>query len=533
MKYFLPFLFPVFLYGCAQIVQPTGGDRDEDPPVLDTLRSTPNFQTNFKKQELEFWFDEYVQLKDVFSQVVTSPPLRYDPPDLYIRKKSVRLEFDEREELKENATYVINFGEAVRDITENNPTELRFVFSTGDFIDSLSVGGKVKDSFTGDPVEDILVMLYDNLADSVVYTERPFYFSRTDEKGNFKIQNLRADTFKIFVLKDSNLDYLYNADTEQIGFTDSLLIVSDSLQPQDLQLSAFTADPKARLLEDNQEGYGVVRLLFDRPPTEAKIDYLDFGQTVVKEVKGDSLLLWYDDPAGGTWNFYVGEGEYIDTLTVEAFSKSEYLKTDTFFMENKKFGTQKLNPTKPIKLIFNHPVDSIVTDSILFTTDTLRTPVKNNIIVDSIEKRTLNLTFKPKSGTTYDLTLLPGAVYDIYGASNRDTVEVSYETADLKEFGNINLTVDSLDASINYVFELLLKDQVIKSLKAGGTEQFTYNFVALPPGSYRLRIIEDTDGNGRWSPGNYEEKRQSERVFEKSIEALRANWDVEAEISIE
>lgn len=533
MKYYLPFLFLLFLIGCAQIVQPTGGDRDEDPPVLDTLRSTPNFQTNFKKQELEFWFDEFVQLKDVFSQVVTSPPLRYDPPDLYIRKKSVRLEFDEREELKENATYVINFGEAIRDITENNPTELRYVFSTGDFIDSLSVGGKVKDSFSGDPVEDILVMLYDNLADSVVYTERPFYFARTDKNGNFKIQNLRADTFKIFVLKDSNLDYLYNADTEQIGFSDSLLIVSDSLQPKDLRLSAFTADPKARLLEDNQEGYGVVRLLFDRSPTEAKIDYFDFGQTVVKEVKDDSLLLWYDDPAGGTWDFYVGEGEYIDTLTVEAFSKTEYLKTDTFFLENKKFGTQKLNPTKPIKLIFNHPVDSIVTDSILFTTDTLRTPVKNSIAVDSIEKRTLNLTFKPKTGVTYDLTLLPGAVYDIYGASNRDTVEISYETADIKEFGNINLTVDSLDASINYVFELLLKDQVIKSLKAGGTEQFTYNFVALPPGSYRLRIIEDTDGNGRWSPGDYDERRQSERVFEKSIEALRANWDVEAEISIE
>ncbi|MGK0363202.1 MAG: hypothetical protein ACI85O_000246 [Saprospiraceae bacterium] len=535
-KYFSEIYFSlilIFATSCAQIVAPTGGPKDEDPPILDTLNSTPNFQTNFTKQELEFQFDEWVQLKDVFNQVVTSPPLRYGPPEVYLRKKSVRLKFDEREELKENATYVINFGDAIRDLSENNPTELRFVFSTGDFIDSLSIGGKVLDSFTAEPVEDIIVMLYDNLSDTVVRTERPFYFAKTDKTGKFKIENLRADTFKIFALKDTNLDYLYNSEAEQIGFSDSLLIVNDSLQPNNLRISAFLPTPKLTLQDDVQDKYGLLRMAFSQSAEAAKIDYIDFGQKVYQEVKEDSLLLWYDDPSGGLWEFYLDGGDRVDTIEIGGFPKEAFMLSDTFFLENKKFGNQKVNPKKQAKLTFNHPVDSIDMQRIIFTEDTLKTKVKGFFTIDTQEKRTVNLTYKWKETMPYELTVLPEAFTDLYGFKNKDTIQIKYQTTDLKEFGNINLTVDSLDSDLNYVFELMLKDNVIETLKNSGEPTFQHNFIALPPGNYTLRIVEDTDGNGKWSPGNYDLKTQSERVFEKKIEEVRANWDVDAVLEIE
>lgn len=536
MKNFQLFAFFLFLTicaaSCAQIVPPTGGDRDEIPPVLDTLESTVNFQTNFIKKPLKFQFDEWVQLKDVFSQVVTSPPLRY-PLDIYLRKKSVRVEFDEREELKENATYVINFGESIRDITESNPTELRYVFSTGEFIDSLSVGGKVLDAFTAEPIADILVLLYDNLSDTVVRTERPFYFSKTDKTGKFKIENLRSDTFKVFVLQDANLDYLYNSEAETIGFLDSFLIVNDSIQPQNIALSAFLPTTALSLQDDIQEKYGLLRLAFNRKPDDAKVNYIDFGQKVVQEIKGDSLLVWYDDPSDGNWEIYVGENEIIDTIEIGEFPRAKFIETDTFFLENKKFGKQKVNPKKQAKLIFNHPVDSIDATKISFTEDTLKTKVKGKFTIDTKEKRTINLTFNWKENLPYDLIILPGAVTDLYGFVNKDTINIAYQTTDNKDFGNINLTVDSLDAEINYVFELMLQEDVIETLKSSKTTVFQHDFVALPPGNYRLRIIEDNDGNGKWSPGNYDLKTQSERIFEKKIEEVRANWDVDAILKIE
>ncbi|MCB0640491.1 MAG: carboxypeptidase regulatory-like domain-containing protein, partial [Phaeodactylibacter sp.] len=106
--------------------------------------------------------------------------------------KTVLFEFDENEELRENATYIINFGDAIKDFTEGNIAPIRFIFSTGDYIDSLEVKGRVVDAVSGEPVSDVLVMLYDNLNDTVVRTERPFYFSRTDKAGQFKIENVKA-----------------------------------------------------------------------------------------------------------------------------------------------------------------------------------------------------------------------------------------------------------------------------------------------------------------------------------------------------
>ncbi|MEM9850056.1 MAG: Ig-like domain-containing protein, partial [Bacteroidota bacterium] len=133
------------LIQCANPGTLTGGPKDEQPPRLDSLESTPNLQTNFEVQDIVLTFDEWIKLNNPFTQIVVSPPL--DPkPEVSLKGKSVLIEFDETTELRANATYTINFGEAIQDLTEGNPAEnLRFVFSTGDFIDSLEVSGQIKD----------------------------------------------------------------------------------------------------------------------------------------------------------------------------------------------------------------------------------------------------------------------------------------------------------------------------------------------------------------------------------------------------
>ena len=150
------------LFSCATPIAPDGGPKDETPPQVDSIGTTPNFQTNFQKQRIEITFDEWIKLDDVFNEVVVSPPLN-KRPQITTKGKTVRVDFDEEEVLREAATYTINFGEAVQDLTESNPAEdLRFVFSTGDFIDSLEISGTIKDVLTNEPVEGALFMLYDN-----------------------------------------------------------------------------------------------------------------------------------------------------------------------------------------------------------------------------------------------------------------------------------------------------------------------------------------------------------------------------------
>ncbi len=204
---FMPFLF---IQSCANIVAPTGGAKDEVPPKVIEEKSTPNFQTNFKKQRIALTFDEWIKLEDVFSQVVVSPPLE-EQPQVTQDGKKVIFEFGKKEILRENATYTINFGAAVKDLSEGNVAKnLRFVFSTGAIIDSLTVRGRVVDAQTGLPTEGVVLMLYDNFADSVVRKIKPFYFGRTDKNGEAIIDNVREGKFKVFALLDKDLNYLYN-----------------------------------------------------------------------------------------------------------------------------------------------------------------------------------------------------------------------------------------------------------------------------------------------------------------------------------
>ena len=155
-------LFPFFLLllsSCARQGAPTGGPKDTTPPRVDSLASTPNYAVRFQEKKIELRFDEWVTLSDVATQVVVSPPLRTKRvPDISLKGKTVVVEIPENDTLRPNTTYTINFGNAIKDLHEGNPAkDLRFVFSTGDFIDSLSVAGIVTDAYKLEPVENVAV----------------------------------------------------------------------------------------------------------------------------------------------------------------------------------------------------------------------------------------------------------------------------------------------------------------------------------------------------------------------------------------
>jgi hypothetical protein len=70
---------------CANPIPPEGGPRDTTPPALDSLNSTRNYQTRFVKQTVVLAFDEWVELRDAFTQIVISPPR--EPRPLIVRTK--------------------------------------------------------------------------------------------------------------------------------------------------------------------------------------------------------------------------------------------------------------------------------------------------------------------------------------------------------------------------------------------------------------------------------------------------------------
>ena len=595
----MPLFYISILYAlttsCAQQQQLTGGPRDTFPPKLIKELSTPNFQTNFEIQDIDLVFDEYIELRDVIKQVVVSPPLNYIPKVERIKGfKTARFQFNEKEVLKEGVTYAINYGKSIKDLTESNEVEnLQFLFSTGDYIDSLKMTGKVVDVLTGDAVPEVLFMLYENFADTVVRTEKPYYFGKTDSEGKFMINYMKAGAFKGFALEDQDLNYLFNIPKERIGFTLDSIIITDTTETEVL-IQLFQEITTLEKPKMDASTYGFIKMGFKRAPYDAVLNYDAIGQELYKETEGDTIRYWYNLQDSIDWNFYFQRDTLIDTLTVKALSRQ--LQPIALSRQRAADEEIPLNPFKPLPITFNHPLKNVDTalvnfrgitlqatiadstenidvdtlaaqpndkpvkviltdstaiikdenleqpaiDSLAETVDStltaLATEGKRLVAgyqIDSLIKRTLILSYDWEEGKTYQVAFLPGALIDWYDESNKDTILLTYEVKAKNEFGTINLTATEMDSTKSYWFELRLGANVVKEFLVQDTKIYKASFPALLPGKYELKIIEDLNGNSRWDPGNYDKKLQSEKISTAAIEELRAGWDVEAEVKVD
>jgi hypothetical protein len=515
---------------CASIQPLVGGEKDEVAPALVEALSTPNYQTNVRPSQVVLSFDEWVVLEDVFNQVVVSPPLQYKL-DISLRGRKVLVQLDEREQLRDDATYTINFGVAVKDLTERNPAkDLRFVFATGSDLDSLVVEGVLEDAFTGEPIEKAMFMLYDELSDTVVRTQLPFYFGRSEKDGRFRIPNVRADTMKGFALLDADFNYLYNQPREKIGFPDTLVNTTDSLGISTLRIRMFEAARPMRLLEAETSILGRIQLLYSRPVSEALLttDRVD----VVTEYSGDTVRLWYAgvllDTLGWRLEVEVGE-EHRDTLMIKPVKGREVLRVELPLR-----GQTPLHPDAEAVLQFSHPVLAIDTSLMTWSEDSLVGIAGFGWRRDSTHVRRWLISRAWQEGSSYALEAMPGAFTDLHGQQNADTIRLSWRADMRKQYGIINLILEDMEEGLGYVLELLNsnKEVVRRERVTGLADQVRVRFGPIIPGQYALRVITDSNGNGRWDTGDYEQRRQPEEVMVYPLEQLRGNWELESRVRI-
>ncbi len=544
------------IYACANQVALTGGPRDESPPMLDTVLSFANNQTRVVKQPIELYFDEFVDLRDPSKQIVVSPPLKY-ALDAKARLKKVTLKFDDVEVLKEDVTYIINFGEAIQDFNESNKLQnFRIVFSTGDFIDSLSIKGKVMEAFTGNPLENVLVMLYDLLEDSIVFNERPFYFARTDREGLFEIGNIRADTFKVFALVDENLNYLYDLPTEKIGFIDSSIILHDSADLF-LEMSIFQEVSEPRYLSYDVVHQGKLKIEFNNEGAADSLYVVDeVSQYLEDDPESKVKFLWYAPRDLRGFKFMAHRKDGLDTINARINLRT----TDTLRNNLKVLKTNQeprigIKDSDSLVISFDRPfkavdserifllktTQSTISPSISDTTDvaaaldTVTLTLTDTVLFDIITEELPNLYLTIKSdwqaGDMLDLVLLEGAVIDIFGKPN-DSIAQKVEIATVESYGNLKIDIIFEDEDVQYVFEFLKQNKVIKRLTVDTTMK-TLNLYSIIPDQYELRIIKDINRNGKWDTGNYLEKRQPESLVMTPLEKLKAGWGTEIEINLD
>jgi hypothetical protein len=518
---------------CATMVTPTGGPKDVKAPTV--LKSVPsNFATGFNASTIALAFSEYIQLKDIENQLIISPPLQ-KTPEIKVKGKGITITF--KETLKENTTYNINFGNAISDITEGNVLEnFHYVFSTGSYIDSLSVNGKVINAQSLQPEKDVMVMLYDQFNDSLPFKERPLYFAKSKENGQFQITNLKRGAFKLFALKETNGNYLFDQPSEKIAFMEDKVLSSNK---DTLLLSLFEDESKRqRLIKSRAEKFGKIVFAFSKPYQQPFLDLLnpvaskkEWSLTEYSK-NSDTLTFWYTDPPADSLHFiFTYPTGKADTAHVALEPREKKSKNFQLAVTSNATNSS-FNIKTPVLFETSHPIKNYNASLISLIEDSIG--VKNFKLqqTDSLGLRHFLLNYAWKENAKYKILIPKKTFIDIYDLTN-DTVLFNFKMKSQEDYGQMALKI-SFPNSGHYIVQLLDEKEHLlteRKINTQGDENLQLNY--LDPNKYIIKVVEDKNANGRWDSGSYLEKRQPEKIwkYHEPI-SIRSNWDVQVDWKI-
>ncbi|WP_289663546.1 Ig-like domain-containing protein [Flavobacterium panacagri] len=530
LKYIL-FIILISVVSCAKRGSITGGLKDTLAPVL--ISSYPeNYSTNFKGNTITLNFDEYIKLKNTNKQLIISPPFKNEP---IITPTSVSkfIKIEIRDTLQPNTTYSLNFGQAIQDNNEGNAlNQFKYVFSTGPYIDSLKLNGRIKDSYEKYVDNFVSVMLYevnDKFKDSVIYKEFPRYITNTlDSMRTFQFENLKEGKYLLVALKDKGSNNKFNPKDDKIGFLKHYITIPTDtvyeleLFKETLPLKTFKPIQASgnRLLLPYE---GKQNFKNDKPKIVLKNGNETLETIVTQFPKKDSLQVWFKPLKADSLSMEVSKENYDkkfsfkikalkkDTLNIKAVQNGQLNFRERFTLETEtplvKFDKSKITLVNK---------DSTAVD---FTTE-----------YDEFDQK-LYVDFEKKPLEKYNFTFLPGALTDFYEKTN-DTLSYKLTTKEFEDYGNLILNLQNVKR-FPIIVEITNKkgDNVLASAYSEGETKITFNL--LVPEEFTVRVIYDDNKNKIYDTGSFLKKTYAEEVFyyQKGID-VRSNWDVDQPIDL-
>ena len=585
---------------CANTMTPQGGPKDTIPPVI--VKMNPdNFTTNFKGNKIYIEFNEFVQLKDQNKEFFTSPAMKKKPV-LTIRGKGIAIQIrdtlrenttyalnfggsvrDNNEGNPLNAMrYVLSTGDTVDSI-----------YCSGYTADSYKADS-VSKSYSWFYIADSLPDTPD--WDSTMLNRKPDVIARAENNGIFIAQNLKPVPYRIYAYQDKNDNQLYEAGTDLVGFVDGVhnpvelpdfaiwfdslrmypsaepqlyfrMFMDETFKRQTLQEASRPNQHKA-LLQFGAKFPKIEEIRFDSIPSDKVI--ID-PQTIGR----DTIALWFNVPSAELPDTLKGEITYYKHDSIRQLVKTtEPLKLAWKYVESKEEERERIkqekdkeraekagetytppkkpnpfkikmamsgdiNPENHLTLEFDYPLiklDSTVVKLAEVDEKGNEKPVKVTFERDTANMLLWRLKTKWKELSKYNLMIPAGALEDVARQQN-DTIKASYVGLDHEKFAVVLIDVKGKPDGTKYIVQLTNaqgKMQQEKRDVTGGKVQFNY----VTPGDIKIRIIEDTNGNGKWDSGNVVERRQPERselyANEKGEDTFvtKANWEMELSIDM-
>ena len=530
---FLTFILGFFLitlfFACASPKSVEGGPRDIKPPKV--LKMEPkNLTTNFNAKQIVIQFDEFFKLNDQYKEFNISPDVERQP-QLKVKKRSLEITF--QDSLEKNTTYTLNFGKMIADINESNVLKnFTYVFSTGPKLDSLTLSGQVTDAVTGEPVLDAIAYIVPINRDTILGKRKPSIYTTTDSSGNFSLQNLREDTYKVYALKEEGGDKVYQQSTDQIGFIKEPLVLKSNVS--DLNIHIFKEDPVVFRINDRKlNPDGSILINWNKKLRKPNVVVtepanLDASKLIKFSKYNDSVRVWLSDMSFDSTKISITDSnKVLQTVKLTRGKKDTYQRP---LIGESNLEGDMLNPNHPLEFTFPSPVVSIDQSKIELLEDSVK--ITNfQVVKDSSDFLTYQVRYRWVGKRAYEIKFNAGAVTGQFNSKNKE-FRKTFKLASADDYGTLKLNIKVPEAGKSYVLQVTDESKnVVNELQI--TRDTTVTFRNYKAGPYFARIVYDTNNNGIWDTGTVLIGQQPESMYNEPKElSIRSNWDREETITI-
>jgi hypothetical protein len=531
-------LIPVFatlilgaslIFGCGTQAQLVGGPRDSIAPKV--VKMTPeNLQTNFKAKKIDIEFDEFFKLENQAKEFSISPEFER-MPELKVKKKVLEINFQDT--LEKNTTYTLNFGKSIADINESNYIKnFTYVFATGPKLDSLSISGKVTNSTTGLPEIEAVVMIFPLSRDSLFGKKKATIYTTTDSSGNYKLSNLKKDTYKVYAIKEKSSDKIYQQANDEVGFIKEPLVLNENKKEVNLQI--FKEEAKLfRVIDRKLNDDGSIFISLNKPLKKPSLTVvepkaLDAGKLVKFNTTNDSIRVWLKDMSFDSLKVAIlDSGKPLDTVRFSRGKKDTY-KRNLIATDN--LEGNLLNPNKPLRLTFNLPVESFDPAKITLTEDSVA-KTGLSLVKDTADFLSYHVRYPWVAKRKYEIKFAAGAFTGIFKSTNKEFSK-DFQLSGKDNYGTLILKVITPAPNKQYILEVVDENKALISSSTFSRDT-TVKFNNYRAGRYFIRLVYDTNKNGKWDTGNVAKGMQPEKIYNEPKElSIKANWDRNETITI-
>jgi hypothetical protein len=416
----------------------------------------------------------------------------------------------------------------------------------------MKISGQVKNRLNDKMLEKVVIALYRTDDTLNLAEDAPYYYTITDKEGNFKLENIKSGEYKFYAYLDKNSNTQYNEPEAIDFFTEVIRLEGDSGFINDITFKLSPEDhtaPEIKSKSINGLNY--------------QIDYdegLDTFQITNLNAISTQSLSYQLKNKGKTLEFY-NSAEVYDSLSIAIMaqdSSGNIVKNEVMFAfknpEEEKERRNRRESSKPSSSLnfeiktsagttferdfelvfeFEKPVKDIDFDKIIYIPDEDSSRIAPLINRDSTQFYQWNNTrselrvkypkffFSKKIRINADTA----AFISVLNDSTRLLSKV-FERKEVGDFSSIYGQVST--QTPHYILQLLTENGELIGERINPVK---YEFNYLRPGTYKLRIVIDTNQNNRWDASDWINNIRAEDIIFPVIPnegKLRERWDIEA-----